>query len=791
VVRTALPLLVSTAIAAAQSAAIVIDYPLNGSIFPPDIAAPTVIWRDTMARHWRIEIAFNDGAPGLRAASKGERMKIGDIDPRCVAATNEVPKLTPSQAASWTWKPDAETWSSIKRHAQATLTITGFANAESKTPLSRGAITITTSKDPVGAPIFYRDVPLMPAETERGVIKPLDRSKLPLIEWRLKNIAEPGSKLLLTGMYTCANCHSFSLDGKTMGMDLDGPKNDKGMYALMPLSKEMTIAPNDVIEWRSSAGKIKGEVRVGFMSQVSPDGRYVVTMVQGLQPEQKGTLNNFYAANFKDYRFLQVFYPTRGILAWYSKETGELQPIPGADDPRYVHTNAVWSPDGKSIVFARAEARDAYPGDYKEAKRANDPNETQIQYGLYRIPFNGGKGGTPERIAGASQNGMSNSFPKVSPDGRWIVYVQARNAQLMRPDGKLYIVPFAGGESRALKGNTPLMNSWHSFSPNGRWLVFSSKSRGPYTKMFLTHIDEHGNSSPAILIENATAANRAVNLPEFVNIPPDALAKIDVPATNFYRSFNIAWDLAENGKYDDAIAEWRKALEMNPSDASMHLNLGVALSRAGRALEALEEYRKGLAKNPNDPDLYSHIGMALSESGRYVDAIAHFEKGLSLQSKDVSPADRATVYDHLGRARAGTGDMNGAIKDFAEANKLHPNFGPYLYDNALALTQVDRLDEAQQLVEAAVKAMPELVEAHELLGGLYGKKRRLAEAGREYQTALKLRPDLTRFHLALANIFAAQGNAQAALRHLREAAKAADPAVAQAAAQELKRLGQR
>jgi hypothetical protein len=49
------------------------------------------------------------------------------------------------------------------------------------------------------------------------------------------------------------------------------------------------------------------------------------------------------------------------------------------------------------------------------------------------------------------------------------------------------------------------MNSWHSFSPNGRWLVFSSKSRSPYTQFFLTHIDEVGNDSPAIPIENSTA----------------------------------------------------------------------------------------------------------------------------------------------------------------------------------------------------------------------------------------------------------------------------------------------
>jgi hypothetical protein len=170
-------------------------------------------------------------------------------------------------------------------------------------------------------------------------------------------------------------------------------------------------------------------------------------------------------------------------------------------------------------------------------------------------------------IEGASHNGMSNSFPKVSPDGRWIVFVQSRNAQLMRLDSQLYIVPAAGGAARRMRCNTPLMNSWHSFSPNGRWLVFSSKSRSPYTQMFLTHIDKDGNDSPAILIDNATAANRAVNIPEFVNIPPDSPMKIDVPAAESYRLLDLGSDLAAKGQIDAAIADWRKVLELDPSNA--------------------------------------------------------------------------------------------------------------------------------------------------------------------------------------------------------------------------------
>jgi Tol biopolymer transport system component len=123
---------------------------------------------------------------------------------------------------------------------------------------------------------------------------------------------------------------------------------------------------------------------------------------------------------------------------------------------------------------------------------------------------------------------MSNNFPKVSPDGRWIVFVQCHNGQLMRPDSQLFIVPFGGGQARRMRANTPLMNSWHSFSPNGHWMVFSSKARSAYTQMYLTHLDASGNDSPAILIDNTTAANRAVNIPEFANIDPDGIEDIQV-----------------------------------------------------------------------------------------------------------------------------------------------------------------------------------------------------------------------------------------------------------------------
>ncbi len=131
--------------------------------------------------------------------------------------------------------PDQSTWSIIQSHsvnASATVTITGYRNGRG--PVSQARVTFTTSADPVGAPIFYRDVPLMPTKGTNGTVEPLAPSSIHLIRWRVRDIRRSESHTVLENMPTCGNCHSFSLDGKTLGMDIDGPANDKGLYAVVP-----------------------------------------------------------------------------------------------------------------------------------------------------------------------------------------------------------------------------------------------------------------------------------------------------------------------------------------------------------------------------------------------------------------------------------------------------------------------------------------------------------------------------------------------------------------------------
>ncbi|MBN2506776.1 MAG: PD40 domain-containing protein [Verrucomicrobia bacterium] len=150
----------------------------------------------------------------------------------------------------------------------------------------------------------------------------------------------------------------------------------------------------------------------------------------------------------------------------------------------------------------------------------------EFRYDLYRVPFNGGKGGRPEPLRGAAHNGRSNFFPKYSPDGRWIIYCQASNYMLLQPDSELHILPSEGGEPRRLACNLGRMNSWHTWTPDGRWLVFASKADSPYTQLYLTRINDRGEASPAVWLDRMVGRDGAANIPEFVPLPDDGIVEI-------------------------------------------------------------------------------------------------------------------------------------------------------------------------------------------------------------------------------------------------------------------------
>jgi tetratricopeptide (TPR) repeat protein len=684
---------------------VTLDYPLEGSVFPPEIVAPTVLWHDPApdAGLWLFDVSFEADDVHVYALTDGTRPEP-NIDLRAVTESNTY-KETEYQASARGWTPGRDLWDAIKRMSverDATLTVYGLsvdggriADAEI---VSRGNVKIRTSEDPVGAPIFYRDVPLMPTKTEEGVIQPLATSMFPLIQWRLRDLSEPSAPVVMEHLPTCANCHSFSADGTTLAMDMDGPGGDKGAYVVKDIEPKMIIEKEDVFTWNAFPGRPEAKRTFGLFARISPDGRYVVT-----------TLNEeIFVSNFSEILFQQTFYPTRGILVWYDRETGEIKRLPGADDPDFVQANPVWSPDGRTIVFLREEARHAYsPG--PRPTEANDPRETQMRFDLYRIPFNGGEGGVAEPLVGASNNGMSNSFPKYSHDGKWIVFVQAKNGLLLRPDSQLYIVPTDGGEARRMNCNTERMNSWHTWSPNSRWLAFSSKQNRPFTQLFLTHVDEEGNDTPPILVPNSTADNRAVNLPEFVNIDPDRLQEITTPAVEYRRQLDTARELKEQGEIDQAIQAFETSIELKDDYWETHLALADVRARRGETSAAIEHYRRALELNPRYFYTLNNLATALNRAGLFDEAIEMYGEAL-----EVNPTSPLTHLG-MGKALSRRGQAERAVVHFRSALELDPTLGRAHHEWGLVLARVRETPEAVRHYREAIKIEPGYAPAYDSL----------------------------------------------------------------------------
>ena len=72
--------------------------------------------------------------------------------------------------------------------------------------------------------------------------------------------------------------YSIARDAKTMGIDVDGPQNDNGLYGLIPIHKVSSIRNDYVIRRRAFSDKF-AQKRFGFMSQVSPDGKFVTVFL--------------------------------------------------------------------------------------------------------------------------------------------------------------------------------------------------------------------------------------------------------------------------------------------------------------------------------------------------------------------------------------------------------------------------------------------------------------------------------------------------------------------------------
>ncbi|MBN2560411.1 MAG: fused MFS/spermidine synthase [Phycisphaerae bacterium] len=132
----------------------------------------------------------------------------------------------------------------------------------------------------------------------------------------------------------------------------------------------------------------------------------------------------------------------------------------------------------------------------------------------------------------------------------------------------------------------------------------------------------------------------------------------------FYNRGNIA--MAE-GRYEDAIADYRKAIELNPAFRWAHMNLGISLYELRRHAEALQSFQTAARLRPDEPEPHFNVGNALMVLGDYESAVEAFQKAVAIRP------DYAMAYDSLGMALGNLGRMEEARGAFLAALKADPN----------------------------------------------------------------------------------------------------------------------
>lgn len=190
-------------------------------------------------------------------------------------------------------------------------------------------------------------------------------------------------------------------------------------------------------------------------------------------------------------------------------------------DKRFL-TEDIWetfpafSPDGKWLYYCAA-ASVRMPMDYRKLK-----------YSLCRVPFDeetGSLGAAVDTVRSSFRQGGSVSFPRLSPDGRFLLYTLSDCATFpihhREADLRLLSLP-SGKELDAGTLNSNDTESYHAWSSNSRWIVFSSRRiDGKYTRLFFAHIGADGKCAKPFLLpqrdpDSNTRLLDAYNIPEFI-----------------------------------------------------------------------------------------------------------------------------------------------------------------------------------------------------------------------------------------------------------------------------------
>jgi len=199
--------------------------------------------------------------------------------------------------------------------------------------------------------------------------------------------------------------------------------------------------------------------------------------------------------------------------------------------------------------------------------------------------------------------------------------------------------------------------------------------------------------------------------------------------------FNVALLLARQGMTNAAREEYEKLLSIEPTHRAAGLNLGALLMQDQKWDEAARHYATLIEQLPNEVRFHYNLGLCHVQLGDDDAAIVAFGRAVEIEP------DYAEAHYNLALALKRVGRVDGSVEHFSRAVALRPDDPAYRYNLALALTDAERIDDAIAQYRAAVELDPRYFRAYYNLGVAELKSGRLEQARADFEAAVRIQPD--------------------------------------------------
>lgn len=304
----------------------------------------------------------------------------------------------------------------------------------------------------------------------------------------------------------CMNCHSFCMQNP-----------DRMLFHQRALHAGTYILTDGGIEKLDT--KTERTISALVYPAWHPSGRYVAFSTND-------TKQDFHLS---DANRVEVF-DNRSDVVVYDVEKHEIVTAPHLSSEENMETFPAFSSDGRRLYFCSAPAC-RMPESYRE-----------IRYNLQSIAFDPEKrsfGQTIDTLYNANEEGRSAKLPRVSPDGRFLMYTVSDygNFSIWHKDADLRLLDMLTGKTDSLlQVNSNDVESYHSWSSNSRWFVFSSRrDDGLYTRPYICYLGANGvPGKPFLLPQKETDYYErslfSFNIPELIRgkIKVDTYKLIDI-----------------------------------------------------------------------------------------------------------------------------------------------------------------------------------------------------------------------------------------------------------------------